>query len=1538
MEVAVETVEGVGATTGTTTTKVKKSNPSSASWRLWSANGAMERSPPTHLLGEGGEAEGAAAGVGAAEAPPCCRTITRKRAENSISARVVVANSRTTAQPVFHPPANDKHGLEGCCYLFDHKLLIQIFPDPRRVPNRSEASDGEARRRRESDSIFADLTRLSAGGDPRLFLEKYRRLDIQRRCTQALGGSNSERLGRLRSELETPDALVFWHNWVLPKFKRDAEAGKRAEGRSPPLQGADVVLDLCSGMATTLLALLRAGFSVSLYTGVERDPAALLIAERLIRWCLERFPNQVRWSSVAQAFDAPEMGMITEEFVKDESFPATTILVATTPCPGFSSASNNPRGIDDPRSQLILDAVNIARWAGERNKDLEVLFENVVGIKVNAPATVDFILDELNLTECIMDCAVFAAAHRVRWFATSWPVPALKEEQPNASRWDAILASREDGRYSAQKCEWLDPSPQLAGNVLQHPVRKTSTFMFVDFETRAMTQRPRGSGRGLVHDAALGGQLVVPPPWAVAAAHNMPEGVVEGTPILTESAKRGACGNQVEARTLQYKFERLRACRAERASQGSGGQPPPGGDSPPPPPEEATQPGEGDEAQGNAAGGGEPEPDSRGDEGGEDSHLSDRSHETGRVTNADVNTPAGSPTQAVLLADGKEARLEASRGYAAQAAERGEDAAARSADPSTEEAEDGAEAQSDLDRLELGATGELKLPEASELPEGQASFSPPPAPTTTPAKERYPRMEGQQFVFCPGENPVDVRTAGNRMERAVRELHSLNAARRGATETPEQFMTMPHGVEGWARELRARSHDDANFRAFGYHRFAANWRRLFALMHELDLQPSKSSKAQRRVLKILTNGYKLSFQEVHLSATDGRPRGERRLRKVREILERAVGKGRVDEFLSGPTPTPIHFQNYKSLGDHMDFVRAERDALLATGALVRWWDLPTAVTRGEPPMVVSPMTVAYSVVKKKYRLCIDMRYVNAWLRYSPFHFERLQELLASIDLLQEVEGDAWVCLVDLKSGYHHVPLHPDSMGYCAISVDEELFAYPVLSFGMAQSVKAFSDVEEAKHRCARALGVPLTFMIDDCALVQGTRAMASKVQECLVDIGTALGCYFSWGELSVGATGEVSFAKVVVPARQRCEFLGITVDIPAHILSISEKKLNYFKEFATTLLANPANITPRDVARVAGMLLSYRPAIRVARLYCKALYMALTGITGWDSVLGASGALLESLRDWVGRIDRVNGKSWRPTPVALTLAGDASEYAGGAFVAEVQRSLSDGGSDPFGGPMVVSLPRELISESSTHRELWVVLQALRVAWERLGARLKGLAIRYVGDNQGACSVLEAMYSPTPGIHALVVDIWEFVLERGMMLYSHWQPRDTDLMVLADRYSKVPDNSAWELADRYVTRIWQWCGQHYGCTPDLDASADHLNKKCDKFLSRELCPGTSGVDMFAHGGLMAQHLCWVNGNFSRMADILCLIARYKIDCVLLYPAWPRSWRQTLERLPILAGPVEVPRAPDMCIPGPRVRSEQHGAPSYPLEVVVIRWPS
>ena len=88
--------------------------------------------------------------------------------------------------------------------------------------------------------------------------------------------------------------------------------------------------------------------------------------------------------------------------------------------------------------------------------------------------------------------------------------------------------------------------------------------------------------------------------------------------------------------------------------------------------------------------------------------------------------------------------------------------------------------------------------------------------------------------------------------------------------------------------------------------------------------------------------------------------------------------------------------------------------------------------------------------------------------------------------------------------------------------------------------------------------------------------------------------------------------------------------------------------------------------------------------------------------------------------------------------------------------------------------------------------------------------------------------------------------------------------------------------------------------------------------------------------MAQHFCWINGDFSKMADILHLVAIHRINCIIIYPNWPKNWRQMLEWFPIRWGPMDLPNRPDLCTPGPRVPRVSLGAPRYPLQAVLVWW--
>ena len=500
-----------------------------------------------------------------------------------------------------------------------------------------------------------------------------------------------------------------------------------------------------------------------------------------------------------------------------------------------------------------------------------------------------------------------------------------------------------------------------------------------------------------------------------------------------------------------------------------------------------------------------------------------------------------------------------------------------------------------------------------------------------------------------------------------------------------------------------------------------------------------------------------------------------------------------------------------------------------------------------------------------------------------------------------------------------------------ICVEGEILAYTAMPFGMSQAVEAFSSIEEQKHRVMRLLSIKLAFMIDDRAAVAATQWRATWNEIQMLIVGTGLGCYFSFGEMTVDADGMPAYAKCVVAAVQRFAFLGIEVNIRETRLTISEKKIGYFIRYAVGMLARPGGVTPRDFARVAGLLMSFSPAMQVARLYIRAMYMTVTGRADWDRVLGSPEAALAALSFFVERVRSFNGRSWAQSRVCLSLATDASDFAGGGY--QVAHTLSDGG---LRHPVVVTLTAEIAAASSLVRELWVLLQALKVVFEQLGEQLGGLGILVIGDNLGAATVLEKLYAPSAWAHGLVVQIWELALRNGTQLYFKWQRRSTEEMVIADDFSKMLDHSAWQLLQSVVDRLFARCLALTGESPTLDACADHENAKCALFISRELCPGSAAVDMFSNGGLMHQHLCYINPDFSKMEDVVRVIRAYKVDCILVYPAWNRAWRTNIAGLPPIGETMELPNSSDLCTPGSRVGRPSTGAPRYPLHACVVWW--
>lgn len=86
----------------------------------------------------------------------------------------------------------------------------------------------------------------------------------------------------------------------------------------------------------------------------------------------------------------------------------------------------------------------------------------------------------------------------------------------------------------------------------------------------------------------------------------------------------------------------------------------------------------------------------------------------------------------------------------------------------------------------------------------------------------------------------------------------------------------------------------------------------------------------------------------------------------------------------------------------------------------------------------------------------------------------------------------------------------------------------------------------------------------------------------------------------------------VCPCSTRIDWLGFVIDSRLQRFEISAKKLAKVKAALETLLALP-RVSSRDLARVAGKIISLSPAVAPAALYSRAFSEAITGQVSWDS-------------------------------------------------------------------------------------------------------------------------------------------------------------------------------------------------------------------------------------------------------------------------------------------------------------------------------------
>lgn len=205
---------------------------------------------------------------------------------------------------------------------------------------------------------------------------------------------------------------------------------------------------------------------------------------------------------------------------------------------------------------------------------------------------------------------------------------------------------------------------------------------------------------------------------------------------------------------------------------------------------------------------------------------------------------------------------------------------------------------------------------------------------------------------------------------------------------------------------------------------------------------------------------------------------------------------------------------------------------------------------------------------------------------------------------------------------------------------------PPTSVLQAPVPRWYTESMQEIFRLVRGQGVRMTFMIDDQANWASTLQQAKAQCEVMVKLLAALGFYLRPD-------------KCQLRPAQRVKFLGLIADAAQLKFWVPQEKLDRLAAQAERLLQLGSQHSDRDLASVAGRLLSSSLAVDIAPLLARSLYHAMVGQGRWGELRETPEELRTTLRWCVDMTLRYNGSRMFKRAPSFILVGDASDIGAG---------------------------------------------------------------------------------------------------------------------------------------------------------------------------------------------------------------------------------------------------------------------------------------
>ena len=181
------------------------------------------------------------------------------------------------------------------------------------------------------------------------------------------------------------------------------------------------ILSLFDGMSCGRLALDRLGIKVDKYYASEIDKYAIEVSSA-------NYPDIIQIGDVCD--------------VKGEDYPDIDLVLAGSPCQGFSFAGNQ-LAFDDPRSALFFEFVRILKEV----KPKYFLLENVKMKK----EFLDVISEQVGVEPILINSALVSAQNRLRYYWTN--IPGVEQPEDRGIVLRDILETEPDEKYDISEAK-----------------------------------------------------------------------------------------------------------------------------------------------------------------------------------------------------------------------------------------------------------------------------------------------------------------------------------------------------------------------------------------------------------------------------------------------------------------------------------------------------------------------------------------------------------------------------------------------------------------------------------------------------------------------------------------------------------------------------------------------------------------------------------------------------------------------------------------------------------------------------------------------------------------------------------------------------------------------------------------------------------------------------------------------------------------------------------------------------------------------------